>query len=108
MVELTALFTNHGLTAPTLDFTVSDRVRARSTCRSEILAAFNRLDGGGPPQWHTREEVIAEVHRVNRRYSASTIRRILCYDLVGHATPNHVSQVDLERQENQFKRVADV
>lgn len=67
LVELTALFTNRNLTAPPLDFTVSDRVRAGFTCRSEILAAINRLDVGGPPRWHARDEVIAEVRRVTRR-----------------------------------------
>ncbi len=43
LVELTTIFTNQGLTAPPLDFTVSDRVRAGTTCRAEILEAFNRL-----------------------------------------------------------------
>lgn len=90
-MELTALFANRGLTAPTLDFTDSDRVRTGSTCRTEILAAVNRLDGGGPPRWHSRDEVIAEVLRVTRGYPSGTVRRILLYDLVGRSTSNHVA-----------------
>ncbi|TEX45482.1 MAG: hypothetical protein B7C54_10395 [Acidimicrobiales bacterium mtb01] len=103
-MDLTSLFTNHGLTAPTLDFKVSDRVRAGTTCRAEILAAFKRLDGDGPPQWHAREEVIAEVRRVNARYPSGTVRRILVYDLVGRCTLNHVASEEVERRENLFRR----
>jgi len=103
-VELTSLFTNQGLTAPTLDFTVSDRVRAGTTCRAEILAAFNRLDGDGPPKWHARDEVIAEVRRVNRHYPLGTIRRILVYDLVGRSTLHHVASDEFERNGDHFRR----
>lgn len=103
MVELTALFANHGLTAPTLDFTVSDRVRAGSTCREEILAAIHRLDGDGAPRWHSRDEVIAEVQRVTQRYPVATIRRILLYDLVGRTTLNHVASDDVERDRDRFR-----
>ena len=103
LVELTSLFTNQGLTAPPLDFTVSDRVRRGTTCRAEILSAFNRLDGDGPPRWHARDEVIAEVRRVNRRYPAGTIRRILHYDLVGRSTLNHIASGDLERDGDRFR-----
>ena len=46
VAELTALFTNRALTAPPLDLTVFDRVRAGTTCSAEILAAFNRLRRG--------------------------------------------------------------
>jgi len=104
MVDLTSLFTNRGLTAPPLDFAVSGRVRAGTTCRAEVLAAFNRLDGDGPPRWHSRDEVIAEVRRVSQRYPAGTIRRSLCYDLVGHSTVNHVASNELERSGNDFRR----
>ena len=104
MVELAALFANHGLTAPMLDFTVSDRVRAGTTCRAEILAAINRLDGDGPPRWHSRDEVIAEVQRVTQRYPVATIRRILLYDLVGRTTLNHVATDVLERRNNDVRR----
>lgn len=103
-VELTSLFTNQGLTAPPLDFTVSDRVRAGTTCRAEILAAITRLDGDGPPRWHARDEVIAEVRRVNRRYPADTVRRILLYDLVGHSTLNRVASDELERNGGAVRR----
>lgn len=103
VVELTALFANQGLTAPPLDFTVSDRVRAGTTCRAEILAAFNRLDGDGPPKWHARDEVIAEVRRMNRRYPAGTIRRILLYDLVGRSTLNHIASDEVERRGDEFR-----
>jgi hypothetical protein len=92
VVGLTSLFTNQGLATPPLDFTVSDRVRAGTTCRAEILAAFNRLDGNGPPKWHAREEVIAEVRRVNRRYPAGTIRRVLWYDVIGRGATMTMSQ----------------
>ena len=85
VVDLTSLFANHGLTAPPFDFTASDKVRAGSTCRTEILAAFNRLDGDGPPKWHARDDVIAEVRRVTPRYPVGTIRRILLYDLFDRA-----------------------
>ena len=105
MVDLTVLFTNQGLTAPALDFTVSDRVRAGTTCREEILRAIERLDGGGPPKWHQRDEIIAEVQRVNRRYPAGTIRRVLCYDLIGRATMNHVATRHVERRDGWFRRV---
>jgi hypothetical protein len=104
LVELTSLFTNQGLTAPPLDFTASDRVRAGTTCRAEILAALNRLDGGGSPKWHQMAEVIAEVQRVNRRYPAGTIRRVLCYDLVGRGTMNHVATRQVERRDGRFRR----
>ena len=104
MVELTSLFTNQGLTAPPIDFTVSDRVRAGTTCRAEILAALKRLDGDGPPQRHSRDEVISEVRRATRRYPVGTIRRILVYDLVGHPTVNHVATSELERSGNDFRR----
>ena len=104
LVELAALFANHGLTAPTLDFTVSDRVRAGSTCREEILAAIHRLDGDGAPRWHSRDEVIAEVQRVTQRYPVATIRRILLYDLVGRTTLNHVATDVLERRNNDVRR----
>ena len=104
MVELAALFANHGLTAPMLDFTDSDRVRAGTTCRAEILAAINRLDGDGPPRWHSRDEVIAEVQRVTQRYPVATIRRILLYDLVGRTTLNHVATDVLERRNNDVRR----
>lgn len=60
-VELTALFANHGLVAPSLDFTVSGRTRAGTTCQAEILAAINLLDGDGPLQWHSLDAVIAKV-----------------------------------------------
>lgn len=103
-MELAALFANHGLTAPTLDFTVSDRVRAGSTCREEILAAIHRLDGDGAPRWHSRDEVIAEVQRVTQRYPVATIRRILLYDLVGRTTLNHVATDVLERRNNDVRR----
>lgn len=103
LVELTGLFTNHGLTAPALDFWVSDRVRAGSTCRAEILAAIHRLDGSGPPRWHSRDEVIAEVLRVTRRYPSGTVRRILLYDLVGRSTSNHVASGEVERRGNEFR-----
>jgi hypothetical protein len=104
MVELTALFANHGLTASTPDFTVSDRVRAGSTCRAEILAAFNRLDGAGARRWHVRDEVIAEVLRANHRYPEGTIRRVLLYDLCGWSTPNHVATDTVEREGERFRR----
>jgi len=103
MVELTSLFTNQGLTAPPLDFTVSDRVRAGTTCRAEILAAINRLDGEGPPRWHSRDAVIDEVRRVSQRYPAGTIRRILQYDLVGLSTLNHLPSNELEREGDRFR-----
>lgn len=103
LVELTALFANHGLTSPPLDFRVSDRVRARTTCREEILAAIRRLDGGGPPRWHLRDKVIAEVERVTTRYPAGTIRRILQYDLVGRTTLNHFASSDVERRGEEFR-----
>lgn len=103
VVELTSLFTNQGLTAPPLDFTVSGRVRAGTTCRAEVLAAFNRLDGDGPPRWHARDEVIAEVRRMNRRYPAGTIRRILLYDLVGRPTLNHVASHEVERRGDEYR-----
>ncbi|CAB4324084.1 unannotated protein [freshwater metagenome] len=105
MVELTALLTNRGLTAPPLDFTVSDRVRAGTTCRVEILAAVSRLDGDGPPSWHSRDEVIAEVQRATPRYPAGTIRRILQYDLVGRATLHHLAEKELERRGDEFRRL---
>jgi len=104
VVELTALFTHQGLTAPPLDFSVSGRARSGTACRAEILAAVDRLDGDGPPQWHGRDEVIAEVRRVIRRYPAGTIRRILLSDLVGHPTFNHVVTNDLECSRNDFRR----
>jgi hypothetical protein len=104
-VELTSLFANQGLTAPPLDFTVSGRVRAGTTCRAEVLAAFNRLDGDGPPRWHSRDEVIAEVRRVTQRYPAGTIRRILGYDLAGRATMNHVATSQIERRRDSFRRL---
>jgi hypothetical protein len=103
MVELAALFTNRGLTAPPLDFSVAGRVRAGTTCRAEILAALNRLDGGGQPQWHSRDEVIAEVRRVNLRYPAGTIRRILLYDLIDRSTLNHIASDDVERDRDRFR-----
>lgn len=103
MVELASLFANQGLTAPTLDFRVSDRVRARTTCRKEILAAIRRLDGGGPPRWHSRAEIPAEVQRVTTRYPVGTIRRILQYDLVGRTTLNHVASSDVERRGEEFR-----
>jgi len=103
VVELTGLFTNRGLTAPPLDFTVSDRDRAGTTCRAEILAALNRLDGEGPPSWHSRGEVIAEVQRATPRYPAGTIRRILQYDLVGRPTLHHLAEKKLERRGDEFR-----
>ena len=60
--------------------------------------AIRRLDGGGPPRWHLRDKIIAEVRRVNRRYSADTDRRILLYDLVGRTTFNHVASSVVERR----------
>jgi hypothetical protein len=102
-VDLTSLFTNQGLTAPALGFTVPDRVRTGTTCRAEILAAFKRLDGDGPPKWHSREELIAEVRRMNRRYPAGTIRRILLYDLVGRSTLNHIASDEVERRGDEFR-----
>ena len=104
MVELTALFTNHGLTAPAVDFTVVGRVRAGSTCREEILAAIRRPDGNGAPRWYSRDEVIAEVQRVTQRYPVATIRRILLYDLVGRTTLNLVATDVLERRNNDIRR----
>lgn len=104
MAELTALFADEGLTAQPLDFTFSDRVGAGTTCRAEILTALNRLDGDGPPTWQARDEVIAEVSRVNRRYPVGTIRRIPVYDFVGHPTVNHVATSELERSGNDFRR----
>ena len=104
LVELTALFTNRSLTAPALDFTVSDRVRAGTTCRAEILAAFDRLDGDGLPSWYSRQDVIAEVRRATRRYPSGTVRRILLYDLVGRPTPNHIVSRELERSGEWFRR----
>ena len=104
MVELSALFTNHGLTAPAIDFTVSGRVRSRTTCRFEVLQAMKRLDGAGPKRWHTRDEIIAEVQRVVSRYPAGTIRRVLLYDLSGRATLNHVASNDVERRGMEFRR----
>ena len=104
LVELTALFANRGLTAQPLDFTVSDRVRAGITCRAEILAAINRLDGGGPPRWHSRAEIIAEVQRATTRCPVATIRRIMLYDLVGRTTLNHVATEVLERRNNDVRR----
>ncbi len=103
-MELTALFANHGLTAPTLDFRVSDRVRAGTTCRGEILAAIRRLDGKGSPRWHSCDEITAEVQRATTRYPAGTIRRILQYDLVGRSTLNHVATNWQERKGNEFRR----
>ncbi len=103
-MELTALFTHHGLTAPTIDFTVTGRVRAGTTCRAEILAAIVRLDGDGPPLWHSRNAVIAEVRRITTRYPAGTIRRILLYDLVGRSTFNHVASGEVERRGGEFGR----
>jgi len=103
LVELTALFANRELTAPTLDFTVSDRVRAGTTCRGEILAAIRRLEGDGPPRWHSRAEIIAEVQRVTQRYPAGIIRRILQYNLVGRTTLNHVASSDVERRGKEFR-----
>ncbi len=103
-MDLTVLFTNHGLTAPPLDFTVSDRVRAGTTCRAEILAAINRLDGDGPPAWHSREDIIVEVRKVTPRYPSGTIRRILLYDLVGRPTFNHIATKELERRGDEFRR----
>lgn len=104
LVELTSLFTNQGLTARTLDFTVSDRVRAGTTCRAEILAAISRLDGDGPPQWHFRSAVIAEVRRMTTRYPAGAIRRILLCDLVGRSTFNHIASHEVERRGNESRR----
>lgn len=103
-MEPTALFAHRGLTAPPLDFTISDRVRAGTTCRAEILAAINRLDGDGPPRWHSRDEVIAEVRRATTKYPVATIRRIMLYDLVGRMTPNHVATDVLERRNNDVRR----
>ncbi len=103
MVDLTVLFTNHDLTAPPLDFTVSNRLRVGTTCRAEILAAIHRLDGDGPPAWHARDEVTAEVRRVTRRYPVGTVRRILLYDLVGRTTFNHVATNEVERRGNEFR-----
>ena len=100
---MAALFSNRGLTAPTLGFRVSDRVRAGSTCRTEILAAINRLDGSGPPRWHSRDEVNAEVLRVTWRYPSGTVRRILLYDLVGRSTSNLVASGEVERRGNEFR-----
>jgi len=65
--------------------------------------AIRRLDGGGPPRWHLRDKIIAEVRRVNRRYSADTDRRILLYDLVGRTTFNHVVSNEVERRGNEFR-----
>jgi len=102
LVDVTVLFANQGLTAPALDFTLSDRVRAGATCRAEILADIHRLDGDGPPSWHSRDEVITEVRRVTRRYPDGTVRRILLYDLVGRSTFNHVATNDVERWDDAF------
>lgn len=102
-MKLAALFSNRGLTAPTLGFRVSNRVRAGSTCRTEILAAINRLDGSGPPRWHSRDEVNAEVLRVTWRYPSGTVRRILLYDLVGRSTSNLVASGEVERRGNEFR-----
>lgn len=68
------------------------------TCRKEILAAIGRLDRVGPSRWHARGEVVAEVRRLNRRYSPGTMRRILVYDLVGRSTLNHVATDKLDRK----------
>ena len=104
VLELSALFANHGLTAPPIDFTVSGRVRSRTTCRFEVLQAMKRLDGTGPHRWHTCDEIIAEVQRVVSRYPAGTIRRVLVYDLTGRATLNHVASNDVERRGMEFRR----
>ena len=103
-VELTALFTNQGLTAPELKFGIPRRVRAGTTCRAEILAAVDRLDGGGPAKWHLRDDIIDEVQSATTRYSRSTIRRILSYDIAGVVTSHHVATQDLERDGDWFRR----
>ncbi len=103
-MDLTSLFTNQGLTAPPIDFSVPSRVRSGSTCRDEILLAIQRLDDVGPPRWHTRGEVIAEVQRATQRYPVGSIRRILLYDLVGRPTFNHITSMDLERDGEMFRR----
>jgi len=69
----------------------------------EILAAFHRLDGDGPPRWHSRDEILAEVRRVTPRYPSGTVRRILLYDLVGRSTLNHVASSDVERRGEAFR-----
>jgi hypothetical protein len=103
LVELTSIFTNQGLTAPPRDFSVSDRVRAGTTCRKEMLAAIGRLNGAGPSRWHSQDEVVAEVRLATLRYPAGTIRRILLYDLVGRSTLNHLPSNELEREGDRFR-----
>ena len=105
VVELTALFANQGFTAPVEAFRVSGRVRTGTTCRLEVLSAIDRLDGVGPRRWHTREEITQAVLKATRRYSVETIRRILCYDLVGRSTSHHVVSRDLERVGSLFRRL---
>ena len=105
IVELTALFANQGFTAPVEAFRVSGRVRTGTTCRLEVLSAIDRLDGVGPRRWHTREEITQAVLKATRRYSVETIRRILCYDLVGRSTSHHVVSRDLERVGSLFRRL---
>lgn len=76
---------------------------AGSTCRVEILAAVDRLDGGGPAKWHHRGDIIDEVQSRTPRYPRSTIRRILSYNVAGVAPSHHVATQDLERVGDWFR-----
>lgn len=102
-MELSRLFTNRALTTSALQHPVAERVRAGTTCRAEILAAMARLYAGGPPQWHARDVIVAEVQRVASRYPVGTIRRVLLYDLVGRSAFNHVATHEVERRSDEFR-----
>jgi len=70
-----------------------------------LVARLLRRDMSAPPRLYSLSDVVVEVHRVNRRYSRGTIKRILQYDLVIRNTSNHVVLLVVERDGFNFRRL---